>query len=224
MQKLLDSITKRDIAWAITVLLIVISTPFGVNFPTIPPMPATQEVIAAQGVAGGVTNLSGLAIAAPTTVATAVPGAVIDSLGVSNIFEVRDAATPVWAINDGGAVVQTGDLALTGDIALTGGLDLSGLLQTSFDNLTVTNGYILTPTLTTYALDTAGAVTITLGTTADEGQLLILINDDANATIIADTNVRTSTGGAITLAGAYDIIVFIFQDAEWIQLLTLANS
>lgn len=235
MHKLLDSITKRDVVWIITLLVGVLGAVFGINFP-IPPTP--EEIIAVlhpesiegQGVSGGVTNLSGLDVAAPTVVATAIPAAVVDSLGVSNLFEVRDAATPVWAINDGGAVVQTGNttqtgnLALTGDIALTGGLDLSGLLQTSFTNYTVTDGLTITPTVTTYALDTAGAVTITLAASADEGQLLILINDDANATIIADTNVRTSTGSALTMAGAHDILVFIFQDSEWLELLAIADS
>ena len=218
---------RKWLAWLITVVLVVVGTLIGVQFPQLPPIPAGLE---AQGVSGQPSHLSGLKVSAPTVVATATPAAVIDSAGVSNIFEVRDAATPVFAINDGGAVVQTGNLTLTGDTAqtgdvtLTGGLDLSGLLQTSFSNLTVTNGYVLTPTVTTYALDTAGAVTITLGASADEGQLLILINDDANATIVADTNIRTSTGSALTMAGAYDILVFIYQDSEWLELLAIADS
>jgi hypothetical protein len=49
-----------------------------------------------------------MAVSAPTAQATAVPALSVDSLGVSNLFEVRDAATPVWAINNGGAVVQGG--------------------------------------------------------------------------------------------------------------------
>jgi len=180
--------------------------------------------VSQQALAGDVSNFSGLHVAVPTAVATATPGLMVDSSGVSNIFEVRDAATPVFAINDGGAVVQTGDLALTGDVALTGGLDLSGLLQTSFADLTVSDGDTITPTVTTYALDTSGAVTVTLAASADEGQLLILINDDANAVIIADTNLRSSDGNAITLTAANDIAVFIYQDAEWNELLLITNS
>jgi len=41
-------------------------------------------------------------VAVPTDIATATPGVVIDSAGVSNILEVRDVATPVFAIRDGG--------------------------------------------------------------------------------------------------------------------------
>jgi len=203
---------RQWIAWLIAVALIVVGTLLGVNFPQLPPIPA--GTIGAQDV----TNLTGLEIVAPTTMPTATPAAVIDSLGLSNILEVRDAATPVFAIQNGGNIAQTGD------IALTGGLDLSGLLQTSFADLTVTNGYVITPTVTTYALDTAGAVTITLAASADEGQLLILINDDANAVIIADTNLRSSNGAAITLTAANDIAVFIYQDAEWNELLLITNS
>jgi hypothetical protein len=47
-------------------------------------------------------------INAPTAVGTATPALFVNSLGVSNLFEVRDASTPVWAINNGGAVVAGG--------------------------------------------------------------------------------------------------------------------
>ena len=210
---------RKWLAWLIVVVLTVVGTIIGVQFPQLPPIPAASE-IGAQGV----TNLTGLEIVAPTTMPTATPAAVFDSLGLSNILEVRDAATPVWAVNNGGNVVHTGDTTQTGDIALSGALDIAGLLLTSFTNLTVTEGYIITPTVTTYALDTAGAVTITLGASADEGQILILINDDANAVIVDDTNIRTSTGAALTMAGAYDVLVFIYQDAEWVELLAIADS
>jgi hypothetical protein len=43
-------------------------------------------------------------IAAPTAIATATPAMVVDSLGVSTIFEVRDAATPVFTVNNGGTI------------------------------------------------------------------------------------------------------------------------
>ena len=195
---------RKWLAWAIVVALILVSTITGVSFP-IPPIPEATD-IGAQGVSGQVSSLTGLQVAAPTVIATATPALMVDSLGVSNHFEVRDAATPVFTVGDGGAVT------------------LQGLLLSSFADLTVTDGYTLTAAYTTYALDTAGAVTITLAATGQEGQLLVLINDDANATIIADTNVRTSTGAAITLAGAYDTIAFVFQDSEWLELFTIANS
>jgi len=47
---------------------------------------------------------AGLIVAAPTAIATATPAAVIDNDGVSNILEVRDAATPVFTVRDGGTL------------------------------------------------------------------------------------------------------------------------
>ena len=137
--------------------------------------------------------------------------------------------TPSTALS-GEDVYIEGTLETDGAIDADSTLDvagittLAGLLRTSFADLAVNDGDTITPTVTTYALDTSGPVTITLAASAAEGQLLILINDDANATIIAFTNLRTSTGGALTLAGANDIVVFIYQDAEWNELLIIANS
>ena len=192
---------RQWIAWLIAVALIVVGTLLGVNFPQLPPIPAAD--VSAQDV----TNLTGLEIVAPTTMPTATPAAVFDSLGLSNILEVRDAATPIARWENGG------DLSL-----------LAGTLNLSFANLALTDGDTLTPTYTVYALDTTGAVTITLAASADEGQLLILINDDANAVVIADTNLRSSDGAAITLTAANDIAVFVYQDSEWNELLLITNS
>jgi hypothetical protein len=45
-------------------------------------------------------------VAAATAVATATPALVVDSLGAANnLLEVRDAATPVFTVNNGGTVV-----------------------------------------------------------------------------------------------------------------------
>jgi hypothetical protein len=51
---------------------------------------------------GGLTVNNWLRVAAPTAIATATPAAVVDSAGVSVLFEVRDAATPVFRTDDGG--------------------------------------------------------------------------------------------------------------------------
>jgi len=165
-----------------------------------------------QSLAGQVSNFSGIAVSAPTSVGTATPAALFDSAGVSALLEVRDGGTRVVSVYDGG------------ELNVVGEMDIGGLFRPSFTDLTVSDGDTITPTYTVYALDTSGAVTITLAASADEGQLLILINDDANATVIADTNLRSSDGNAITLAGAYDIVMFVYQDAEWIELAKTANS
>lgn len=104
-------------------------------------------------------------------------------------------------------------------------LDLQAgvVLLPSFNNITITNGYTLTPTSNVYALDSAGAVTMTLAASATEGQSLTLIGDDANTITIADTNIRTTTGAALTL-GQYDVIVFVYQDSEWLEVSLSANQ
>jgi len=159
-----------------------------------------------QALPGDTSNFSGIAVAAPTAIATATPAMIVDSLGVSNVFEVHDAATPVarWEAD--------GDLQL-----------LLGKLTLSFADLTIANGDWLTPTLSVYALDSAAAVTMTLGSTANEGQLLVLIGDDNFTITINDANARTSDGAAATL-GQYDVLVWVFQDSEWVQVVKTANS
>jgi hypothetical protein len=109
-------------------------------------------------------------------------------------------------------------------ITASGYLDLGGLFKPSFADLTLsTPGQTLTPAYTVYALDTTGAISMTLAASGDEGQLLILIGDDANNITINDTNIRTSTGSALVI-GQYDVVMFVYQDSEWLELLLLANS
>jgi len=65
-------------------------------------------------------------VAGPTTVATATPVAVIDSLGVSNIFEVRDAATPVFVVRNGGTLVGALGYATAGQKIICGSTNITG--------------------------------------------------------------------------------------------------
>jgi hypothetical protein len=101
---------RQWIAWTIIVGLIVISTITGVNFPI--PQPPSSTDVSSQGMSQGVTDLSGLKVAAPTEVATATPAVVIDSNGVSNLLEIRDASTPVVSVNDGGNTDFAGTVQL----------------------------------------------------------------------------------------------------------------
>ncbi len=154
----------------------------------------------------GMTHFTGVSISQPTEVGTATPALLVNNAGVSNMVEVRDASTPVFLIENGGSV------------------DLGGLFQPSFADLTLsTAGQVLTPTYTVYALDTTAAISMTLAASADEGQLLILIGDDNNTITINDTNIRTSDGNAATL-GQYDVIVWVYQDSEWLQVVKTADS
>jgi len=72
-----------------------------------------------------VDGAGGVRVVAPTAVGTATPALVVDSQGgVSNLFEVRDSATPVYSIADGGGVIQTGSQTFSN--TLTVGADGSG--------------------------------------------------------------------------------------------------
>jgi len=116
------------------------------------------------------------------------------------------------------------DAAIGGDLTLTGAFSVGGLTYNSFTNLTVSvAGQVLTPTYTVYALDTSGAISMTLASSATEGQLLILIGDDANTITVNDTNLRSHDGAALSI-GQYDAALLVYQDAEWIQLVELASQ
>jgi hypothetical protein len=126
-------------------------------------------------------------------------------------------------------VAIAGVLEVDGELELDGALDadstanfagavtLQSTLYPSFADETITDGETLTPTYTIYALDCASEVTMTLAASGTEGQLLILIGDDTGPININDTNVRTNDGNAQAL-GPYDVITWVYQDSEWIEI------
>lgn len=142
---------------------------------------------------------------------------------VGNVSSSTGALTITDSVNATGAVDFDSTLNVDGASTLVGNVTLSALLKPGFADETITDGETLTPTKTVYALDSAGGVTMTLAASASEGQLLFLVGDDANTITIADTNIRSSDGNAITL-GQYDAAAFVYQDSEWIELLKIANQ
>lgn len=96
MNTQLEPADRKWIAWLVVVVLIAVSSYFGITLPTLPPMPETER---------GHTGLTGLEIIAPTDQPTATPAMIVDSYGVSNLLEVRDAATPVFAVRNGGTML-----------------------------------------------------------------------------------------------------------------------
>jgi hypothetical protein len=132
-----------------------------------------------------------------------------DSISVEDVTASDDVTV-------GDDLTVTDDASVTGDLT-AGSATVSGLTLISFANLTVTNGSTLTPTYNIYALDSAGAVTMTLAASATEGQLLILIGDDANDITVADTNLRSNDGAAQVL-NQYDVLMLVYQDSEWVEI------
>jgi hypothetical protein len=73
-----------------------------------------------QGITGDLSVTGQGYIAAPTAVVSTTPALMVNNLGVSNILELRDSATPVAYVADGGNWTITGDIAETGDLSVTG--------------------------------------------------------------------------------------------------------
>lgn len=144
-------------------------------------------------------------------------------LDVDEDLAVGDDATIAGDLTVTGAAAVTGATTLTGALDANGAADfastvtIGGLLYPSFTNLTATNGTTITPTYSIYALDSAAAVTITLAASGTEGQLLVLIGDDANDITVADTNLRSNDGSAQVL-NAYDVLFLVYQDDEWLEI------
>lgn len=106
---------------------------------------------------------------------------------------------------------------------IAGNLTLGALLLPGFADETITDGETLTPTVTVYNLASGGAVTMTLAACSVDGQLLILVGEDANNITINDTNVRTNDGG-VQVIGQFDLIAWLCIDTEWIEIADVANS
>ncbi|MBN1815319.1 MAG: hypothetical protein JXA14_26040 [Anaerolineae bacterium] len=93
----------------------------------------------------------------------------------------------------------------------------NGLFLPSFSDYEVSDGEVLTPTVTTYNLDSSGNVTITLAASCTDGQPLFLVGDDANTIIVSTTNTRTPSGAAVDLT-QYDGTLWMCVDSEWILI------
>jgi hypothetical protein len=65
---------------------------------------------------------------------------------------------------------------------------------------------------------------MTLGTgSVSTGQLVAIYGDDNNTITINDTNVKTTTGSALSV-GQFDLAVFIFDGTYWVEWLLAADS
>lgn len=115
------------------------------------------------------------------------------------------------------------DATITDDISVGGDLTIAGVAYPSSTDLTLTAGLLVTPTYTTYHLDSTGAVSMTLGACVADGQFVWLYGDDANTITVNDTNIRSTDGNAVTL-GQYDVVGFVCMDTEWNHVSKSGNS
>lgn len=184
----------KMLGWLLVVAAIIAATFLGVKYPI--PAPPDDEIVAL-----GTTHFTNLEA---------------EDITATDDLVVTDDSTLTDDVAIGGDLTLTGALALTGAFTAGGSntLDIVIFEHTALTATTTT----ITPTHTFYSLDTAAAVTITLAASGTEGQLLILINDDANATIIADTNLISADGNAITMTNADDMAILIYQDSKWHEI------
>lgn len=71
-----------------------------------------------------VTNLNGLHIT-NSSFGTATPSLMVNSSGAGVLFQVRDASTPVFSVNDGGGVTMTGSFSPSGGQSVSPNLVVS---------------------------------------------------------------------------------------------------
>jgi len=178
------------------------------------PLPEYPEgAVGSRALAGGdVSNFTGLVVAAPTTMPTATPAAVIDNKGVSVILEVRDSATPVARFPNGG-----------GFDVLSGQVDIGDWINLSAQStVAVSNGGTITAA-GTYQTITSTAWVTTSTTTAvadgsEAGDLLILRNGNASDNITVDgAGANVECGGDVVL-GPNDTLLLIWNGSDWVCL------
>ncbi len=99
----------------------------------------------------------------------------------------------------------------------------SGKLIQGSTAITVTNGATITPAYSVYNLSAAGAVTVTLAAPAVTGQVLYLYGDDNQTITVADSNIYSTDGNAVTL-GQYDIVEFMSVGSKWVHVAKSADS
>jgi len=154
-----------------------------------------------------VTNFTGVYVR-NTTFGTATPAMLVDQAGdtSNNIFELRDAGTPVFRVSNGGGVVLP-----DGNLTVADYLLLSA--QTA---ISVTDGGVITPTGSYQQLESGGAVTATLAACGTVGRIYVFVNTVAQTIIISDTG-NTIMSGNTTL-GQYDALAMLCDGTRLIQI------
>jgi hypothetical protein len=237
----LSQTQRQWLAFAIVaVVLSAVSIFLGVTYP-VPPAPGAAPG-ANEITSLGTTYFKNLAISgtelidgSANSIQLTVRGYTTQTAGLL-VFE-NSAGTDELTLSNAGALFVNGTADLRGNLSDGGGTftvaDIAEVTDdTTFDEsviyastaITPSNLSTLTVDKTFYIVNSSTNVTFTLGTSgAVAGQMLILYFDDNHSVIIADTNVRTTTGGALTM-GQYDVVGWIYSGAAWVELYLAADS
>jgi hypothetical protein len=150
---------------------------------------------------------SNLVIAAPTAIGTATPGLVIDCAGVSNCIEIRDGATPVFSVANGGAVSMAGSLSPSGGQSVSPNLVVSAptAIATAtpaayINNAGAHNSLVIAKNATpNFTVGNSGAVTGLVLRYATSGQQLVTGTSLVTGTATASHGLTTVTFALCTL-------------------------
>ena len=159
---------------AVISFVIAILTIFGYNVLVVQPALEATPMAPSGAVVGsrGVTNFDDLDIdtlnvTGPTAIATATPVVIFDNLGAGNVIvSVRDAATPVWEVRNGGAVNASGNAVITGPTAAATATPALYVNNLGAANDTLVLADASTPVA---IVGNAGAVTLSGALAADGG-------------------------------------------------------
>lgn len=151
---------------------------------------------------------------------------VVEQSGGTDVFYATNAGAvyAAGAVDFASTLEVVGASEFTGTATFYGDVSVDDTLNLDETAYTTTGTHTLTPTTTLYELNPSAVATITLDTgSAAKGDLLILVNISANNVVIADSNILTSDGSAVTL-GQYDVIVFVYVGSAWYEVSRSANS
>jgi len=172
---------------------------------------------------GGTTNLDDVDIDLSTSMN--IDGHMLDvGTGSCSVAAGDNDACIAGVLEVDGELELDGALDADSTANIAGALTLGAAFYPSFTDLTILAGpTYITPTYMIYALDSGEAVSLTLQATGTDGQLLILIGDDANNITINDTNLRSNDGNEQVLA-QYGVLMLVYQDSEWLEISESNNS
>lgn len=158
--------------------------------------------------AGVGTNNNQVIVSAPTAIATAQPAFSVDSPGVSNLFEVRDAATPVVAVRNGGALwAGKGLIGSAATIACTHGAILPDFSGALVAQVTASG----TPTPNDFTVGPAGTIAILIGPAASD-------------TCTLTKGAKLALGAATRVLGANDSIILVSDGTSWNEVAFVAGA
>lgn len=156
---------------------------------------------------------------------------VTENISVGTGLDVAGATNLLGAVTTGSTLGVGGAISLENSETISNGIDslisLGGGLAFAWEEITPTpmdGGEHFTPTTTSlYVINSSGAVSMTLGACATNGQILFTFGDDANNVTINDTNVRTNDGSTQVM-GQYDLITWMCIGTEWVEVSESNNS